>query len=206
VSPLEFDDRIVAQLEKAYTARDMTLRRGLVRAALGAEAGDHILDVGCGPGFFELELTEEVGPEGFVTGIDASEASVALARSRSAGVGNVAFHHADATGLPVADGEFDRALAVQVLEYVQDVNAALGEMRRALRPGGRAVIWDVDWATVSMHTADEERMARVLAAWDSHLAHASLPRTLGARLRDASFEDVGMAAHPFATEELSPHT
>src|SRR5215213_1999137 len=182
MSPLEFDDRIVAQLELAYKSRDMSHRRGLVRAALGARTGDRILDVGCGPGFFELELVEEVGSEGSVTGVDVSPASVAVAKSRSAGHENPAFHEADATALPVGDAEFDRAFSVQVLEYVDDVDAALSELRRALKRGGRVVVWDVDWATVSMRTEDEERMRRVLAAWDAHLTHPSLPRTLTARL------------------------
>jgi hypothetical protein len=68
------------------------------------------------------------------------------------------------------------------------------------------VIWDVDWATLSMHTADPERMERVLRAWDTHAAHVSLPRTLGPRMREAGFEDVRMEAHPFATAELDPET
>jgi arsenite methyltransferase len=206
MSPLEFDDRIVQQLEKAYRGRDMARRRGLVREALGASPGDRVLDVGCGPGFFELELVEEVGPEGSVVGIDVSPASVAVARSRSEGHGNLAFHEADATDLPVADGQFDRALSVQVLEYVSEVDAALLELRRALRPGGRLVVWDVDWATVSMLSDDTARMARVLSAWDSHLMHPSLPRTLTSRLRAAGFDEVRMEAHPFATNELSPDT
>lgn len=98
---------------------------------------------------------------------------------------------------------FDRALCVQVLEYVEDAAATLAEMHRALRPGGRVVIWDVDWATVSWHTEDPERMARMLAAWDEHLAHPSLPRTLSGSLRAAGFEDVRMDAHAFATAELT---
>ena len=53
---------------------------------------------------------------------------------------------------------FDAALSVQVLEYVDDIAAALGEIHRALRPGGRVVLWDVDWATLSLQTADEARM------------------------------------------------
>src|SRR5215207_6907395 len=202
MSPLEFDELIVKQLELAYKSRDMERRRGIVRAALGAQPGDRVLDVGCGPGFFELELVDEVDAGGSVSGVDVSPASIAVAESRSAGHANLAFHEADATALPVGDAEFDRAFSVQVLEYVEDVDAALGELRRALKPGGRVVVWDVDWATVSMRTEDEERMRRVLDAWDAHLMHPSLPRTLTARLNRAGFEDVRMEAHPFATNEL----
>jgi arsenite methyltransferase len=75
-------------------------------------------------------------------------------------------------------------------------------MWRALRPGGRVLVWDVDWGTVSLHTADPARMDRVLTAWDKHLVHPSLPRTLTAQLRTAGFEQVSMEAHPFATSEL----
>ena len=93
-----------------------------------------------------------------------------------------------------------------MLEYVPEVSGALREIHRALRPGGRVVVWDVDWATVSMRTEDHARMERVLAAWDSHLTHVSLPRTLTSGLREAGFEDVRMVGHAFATNELSPDT
>jgi arsenite methyltransferase len=46
-------------------------------------------------------------------------------------------------------------------------------------------------------------MARILAAWDAHLAHPSLPRTLSASLCAAGFEDVRMEGHAFATAELT---
>jgi SAM-dependent methyltransferase len=204
VGQLEFDQRLVERLERLYTTRDLLRRRELVRGALGAQPGDRILDVGCGPGFYVTELLETVGPEGWVVGVDVSADMLAVAATRAEGHDNVEFHEAGATSLPVPDASFERLLCVQVLEYVRDVPTALGEMHRALRPSGRVLVWDVDWATVSWHAIDGQLMRRALAAWDNHLTHPSLPRTLAAQLRNAGFQDVQMNAHAFATTELIP--
>ena len=201
---MEFDRRVVERLERLYATRDVLRRRELVRAALGARAGDRVLDVGCGPGFYVTELLEVVGREGLIVGVDGSADMLAVAAKRAEGHDNVEFHEADATSLPVPDASFDRAIAVQVLEYVRDVSAALAELRRALRPGGGVLVWDVDWATVSWQARDGELMKRVLAAWDKHLTHPCLPQTLAAQLRNAGFQDVRMDAHAFATTELIP--
>lgn len=53
---------------------------------------------------------------------------------------------------------------MQVLEYVADVGAALAELHRVVRPGGRVVVWDVDWSTAFWHSANPTRMEGVLAA------------------------------------------
>jgi arsenite methyltransferase len=204
MSQLVFDDRLAEQLETLYRTRDVLRRRRLVREALGAAPGDRVLDVGCGPGFYVAELLEQVGPTGAVVGVDTSPQNLALARRRTEGRANASYHEADATALPVADASFDAALSVQVLEYVADPDAALAELHRALRPGGRLVVWDVDWSTVSWHSTDPGRMARVLAAWDDHLADPCLPRTLAARLRAAGFADVRAEGHTFAATELHP--
>ena len=181
MTQLTFDAATAQALEKAYHKRDMIRRRRHVREALAAVPGERILDVGCGPGFYARELVEEIGPTGAIVAT------------------NVTCREGDAAALPVDDEAFHAALCVQVMEYVPDPGAALAEIHRALRPGGRALIWDVDWATVWWHSADPDRMRRVLQAWDEHLVHRSLPRTLGARLWAAGFVDVAVAGHSFAT-------
>ncbi|HEU5003131.1 MAG TPA: methyltransferase domain-containing protein [Actinomycetota bacterium] len=204
MSQLVFDEKLSRQLESNYARRDIQLRRLLVHNALGAKTGERILDVGCGPGFYVAELIERVGPAGAVVGVDLSANMLALAARRCEGRPHVAFSRAPATSLPLADASFDAALSVQVLEFVEDVGAALEELRRVLRPGGRLVVWDVDWATMSWHSADSDRMGRVLRAWDAHLSHPSLPRTLGAALRSAGFTSVAAEGHAFTAIEFDP--
>jgi arsenite methyltransferase len=204
VTQIEFDENVAKQLDVLYATRDVRRRRALVREALNAAQGERIVDVGCGPGYYVAELLDTVGSGGSIVGVDGSAQMLAIARRRVEGEPNVAFHEADATSLPLEDGEFDAAFSVQVLEYVPDVPKALGEMHRVLRAGGRVVIWDVDWTTVSWHSSDGERMQRMLRAWDEHLAYPALPRTLAAQMRTAGFDNVSATGHVFATTELNP--
>jgi SAM-dependent methyltransferase len=204
--PLAFDEETSRQVEALGRTRDVQRRRRLVLEAIGARSGERVLDVGCGPGFYVAELLERVGPGGSAVGVDTSPQMLAIAERRCARHDNVSFRDADAVALPLGDGEVDIALSVQVMEYVAEPDVALGELYRVLRPGGRVVVWDVDWATVSWHSSDPALTDRVLTAWDEHLAHPSLPRTLAPRLRAAGFVDVGFEGHPFVTAELSGET
>jgi arsenite methyltransferase len=204
MSQMVFDESLASRLDAMYQTRDMVRRRQLARAALGAVPGERVVDVGCGPGFYVAELLEEVGAGGRVVGIDASPAMLALAGRRCAGRASAGFAAADVSSLPVGGAGFDAALCVQVLEYVPDVAAALAGMHRALRPGGRLVVWDIDWSTVSWHSRDPARMERVLRTWDAHLTHPSLPRTMASRLRSAGFADVSVAGHAFLSADAGP--
>jgi arsenite methyltransferase len=199
---LVFDEEAARRIESIYLIGDAVRRRRIVREALAASAGERVLDVGCGPGFYCVELLEDVGPAGSVVGVDSSAAMLTLAARRCAGFENIALHEADATALPVEDGGFDAAISVQVQEYVRDIDAGLAELHRALCPGGRVLVFDIDWETLSVQTEESRLTERVLHAWDEHLAHRSLPRTLASRLRSAGFEDVRVEAHPLVTIEF----
>ena len=110
---LQFDADAARRIEALYHIRDAVHRRELVREALGAVVGDRILDVGCGPGFYCLELSEIVGSSGSVVGVDSSPAMLQLARARCAGRDNVGLLEGEATALPVESGTFDGAVCVR---------------------------------------------------------------------------------------------
>ena len=168
MSQLSFDADLLPRLEALYRTVEILRRRRIVRETLAAAPGERILDVGCGPGFYAADLLEDVGPSGSIVGVDRSPQMLGAARQRNEAKRNASFLEGEATAPPVEDGSFDAALCVQVLEYVPDTVAALTAMRRALRPGGRLLVWDVDWSTVSLHSTDPARTARVLEAWDGH--------------------------------------
>ncbi len=107
-----------------------------------------LLDIGCGPGTITLGLAERL-THGQVLGIDVQPAMVERARQLAAtrGLTNVRFDVADVYDLPVADGSVDAALAHMVLMHLREPVRALGEVRRALVPGGVVGLRDADLAT-----------------------------------------------------------
>ncbi|MFL5263883.1 MAG: class I SAM-dependent methyltransferase [Anaeromyxobacteraceae bacterium] len=110
--------------------------------ALRPAAGERALDVGCGLGETTLELARRVGPRGAAVGVDVAQPFLAVAREESRGVWNVSYLLADAQTHPFAAG-FDLCFSRLGLMFFDDPPAAFGNLRRALRPGGRfaAVVW-----------------------------------------------------------------
>jgi len=106
---------------------------------LAVEAGEAVLDVACGPGTVTRLAAARSGPAGRVTGCDLSPAMLAIAGSREpvADGAPIDYVEAPADRLPVADDSFDVATCQQGVQFFPDRLAALAEMRRALRPGGR---------------------------------------------------------------------
>jgi len=106
------------------------------------EPGERVLDVASGTGLATFAAAGLVGPAGAVVGVDLSGRMVDAARSLAdeRGLDHVSFERMDAQDLDLPDAAFDVALCALGLMYVPEPEAAIREMRRVLRPGGRAAM------------------------------------------------------------------
>ena len=113
-------------------------------------AGDHLLDVGSGPGTITADLAGLVAR---VTALEIHDEAAALTRAEleRREVTNTEVRVGDVHDLPFADGTFDVVHAHQVLQHVSDPVAALREMIRVARPGGVVGVRDSDYSAFAWH-------------------------------------------------------
>ncbi len=115
-------------------------RRAIERLRLPADA--QVLDVCCGSGASAIPAAESVGPRGFVLGIDLAQDLLALARAKAGarGLRNVEFRAGDMLALGLPDARFDAVVCVFGIFFAPDMQAAVRELWRVVRPGGRLAI------------------------------------------------------------------
>jgi SAM-dependent methyltransferase len=202
----QFDEQTSRRIEAVYLTPDVAAQRDKIMALLAPRSGERALDIGCGPGLTTLALAQAVGATGSVLGIDIAEPMLGIARQRCAGLPQVDFALADVTALPYADASFDVALATQVYEYVEEIDTALTELARVLRPGGRALLVDTDWESAVWASSNDARMRLVLETWNGHIPHPQLPRNLKRRMEQAGFRSVKVEIVPILNLAYDPHT
>ncbi|ALV30926.1 methyltransferase domain-containing protein [Streptomyces sp. CdTB01] len=110
----------------------------------GAEPGDRVLDVGCGTGYLTRRMAARVGPDGAVTGVDPSTPVLDYARRKKQHPGGApcTYREGIAEALDLPDASFDTVVTSLMLHHLPEElrPAALREMHRVLRPGGRLLV------------------------------------------------------------------
>lgn len=159
--------------------------------------GQSVLDVGCGTGVMLPELAEAVGATGSVIGLDHAAAFLARAhrRLRDAGLDDrVRLVHGDATALPFAGGSFDATHSERVLMHLPDPDAAIREMVRVTRPGGRVVYAEVDTRAAEIDHPDRELIEQLMQNAASQIRNPAIGIELRRRLIEAGLDEVTAVA------------
>ena len=120
------------------------LRKGL--QGFGLHANETVLDLGCGTGILTRALLAELNTEGRVFAVDLAPEMIVRAQKQTQD-GRVRFMEAAATAIPLDNNKVDRVVCYSTWPHITDVEEALEELKRVLRPGGELHIW---------HTASRE--------------------------------------------------
>jgi ubiquinone/menaquinone biosynthesis C-methylase UbiE len=185
-------DRAVVAYEAGWRDQ-LEPAHSLMLEVAALRPGERVLDVACGTGLVSFRAAETVGMQGTVVGTDISGEMVETARRHAAlrELANARFERADAEALPCPDASFDAAVCALGLMYVPDPVRALCEMRRLLRPGGRAAaaVWGArrkcGWAEIFPITD-----ARVASDVCPMFFHLGTEDTLASTFEAAGFADV----------------
>jgi SAM-dependent methyltransferase len=121
------------------------ITRQRLREILDPRPGERILEVGPGTGYYTLDVAEWIEPGGQVDIVDLQQEMLdhTMRRAGERGLSNVTPTQSDVTGMPYQDGTYDAAFLVTVLGEIPDQDAALRELARVLKPGGRLVVGEL---------------------------------------------------------------
>jgi len=135
-------NEVISQL--AFGGRRGRVYREIVALA-GVQPGDTVVDVGCSGGYLARKLAVAAGPSGHVAGVDPSPSAIGYAQRRAAGT-TMTFTVGTAQHLNLPDASFDAVTCTLALHHVpaRQRAAALSEMYRVTKPGGRLLIADFD--------------------------------------------------------------
>jgi SAM-dependent methyltransferase len=182
----------------ATEARRLGAQAGTLEALLHHDTaypdGSAVLEAGCGVGAQTVPLLRN-SPGARLTAIDLSAASLAEAARRVAehGLPPPCFEQADLHALPYADASFDHGFVCFVLEHLPRPEAALGELRRVLRPGGSLTVIEGDHGSPLFHPDDPAAHAVIgcqVALQRTAGGDALIGRRLFPLLRAAAFAAV----------------
>jgi len=190
-------------LRRVAQAPEMAALKKRAYEAMNLSPGAFVVDVGCGPAIDTLALANLVGPTGSVLGIDGDPKMIEAANQAAveAGVGTYTRHvTGDAGKLPIRSEEVDALFSERVLQHIPwgRCQAVVNEMLRVLKPGGKLVIVDTDWATLSVATSDPVLERRVISEHSLNFPNPYSGRNLLPLLRGAGSRVSNITIEPIA--------
>lgn len=201
-------DYFIRFLDTASADESFQDYKKLTFRMLDLRPSERVLDVACGTGEDARTMASLVGPGGQVVGVDGSEAMILEARRRSQGKQlPVEFVQGDASKLDFPDDSFDVCRCDRSFMHIPDARQALREMVRAARSGGRILVYEVDFETLTIDAPDRILARKIVNTWTDGFRDGWLGRRILGMFKDLDLRNVTVVpATLYLQSELVRHT
>jgi ubiquinone/menaquinone biosynthesis C-methylase UbiE len=191
VDALDDPGVFIGLMDRVQMAPDVRAARTGLLERLDLRPGQSVLDLGCGTGDHTREVAALVAPGGRAVGVDFSLSMITEATTRqAAGTVPASFEQGDAQQLRFESDTFDACRTERMLCHVPDCRAAIRELVRVTRPGGRVGIIDVDVAGTLIDSSDRVLTGAFVTTLTDVIRNPWIGRTLRREMTEAGLVDV----------------
>ena len=187
---MKFDNELSIIQQKIANGYAGVSRRLAIMNSLDIEIGQNVIDIGCGGGHLVQEIALGVGENGSSIGIDPSKDQLKAANDRCKNLNNVELICCTADKIDIEKGFCDRVTSTQTLEYIDDVDLSLNELKRISKKNSKFVNISILWDYFRFYGPEKKLNDLIHEAFRAHCFHQMLPMELSHLLPDSGFGSI----------------
>ena len=187
---MKFDNETSIIQQKIANGFAGVSRRLAIMNSLDLEIDHKVIDVGCGGGHLVQEISLGVGENGKSIGIDPSKDQLEAANNRCKGLNNIELICSKADKINIEDNFCDRVTSTQTLEYIEDIDPTLGELKRISKRNSKFVNVSILWDYFRFYGPEKKLNDIIHEAFRAHCFHQMLPLDLVGKLSNLGYQNI----------------
>ena len=187
---MKFDNELSIIQQKIANGYAGVSRRLSIMNSLDIEIGQNIIDIGCGGGHLVQEIALGLGENGKSIGIDPSKDQLEAANNRCKNLNNVELICCTADKINVENKFFDRVTSTQTLEYIEDIDLSLIELKRISKKNSKFANVSILWDYFRFYGPEKKLNDIIHEAFRAHCFHQMLPLDLIGKLSNLGYQNI----------------
>ena len=187
---MKFDNETSIIQQKIANGYAGVSRRLAIMNKLELEAGQNVIDIGCGGGHLIQEISLGVGKTGEVIGIDPSQDQLDVANNNCKDLDNVKLICCTADNISIDNDFCDKVTSTQTLEYIEDIDTSLLELQRISKKNSKFVNVSILWDYFRFYGPEKKLNDVIHEAFKAHCFHQMLPLDLNGKLKKLGYKNI----------------
>jgi len=187
---MKFDNELSIIQQKIANGYAGVSRRLAIMNSLDLEIGQNVIDIGCGGGHLVQEISLGVGENGKSIGIDPSEDQLKAANNRCKDLKNIELICCTADKINIENSYCDRVTSTQTLEYIEDIEPSLNELKRISKKNSKFVNISILWDYFRFYGPEKKLNDTIHEAFRAHCFHQMLPLDLVGKLSTLGYQNI----------------